>query len=148
MMAEHEGSAPEQPRTEPKEPTQDQVARMIQDLERRMATLSDAVVEQSTERAQLSRVFLSWSEFAAPGAAGFRRTPEIERYLFSLWLAGRGEASSGESTPIQGDVSVTPSLDEINAVLERLDHDIAAERVATDDLLKRIREPRDSSPGR
>jgi hypothetical protein len=121
---------------------------MIQDLEKRMATLSDAVVEQSTERAQLSRVFLSWSEFAATaGAAGFRRHPEIERYL-SLWLAGRGEASSGESTLVRGDVSVTPSLDEINALLERLDHDVAAERVAMDDLLKRIREPRGSSPGR
>jgi hypothetical protein len=143
MAAEHEGSAPEQPTTEPKEPAQDQVARMIQDLEKRMATLSDAVVEQSTERAQLSRVFLSWTA----GAAGFRRNPEIERYL-SLWLAGRGEASSGESTLVQGDVSVTPSLDEINALLERLDHDIAAERVAMDDLLKRIREPRHSSPGR
>lgn len=148
MATEHEGSAPEQPTTEPKEPAQDQVARMIQDLEKRMATLSDAVVEQSTERAQLSRAFLSWSEFAATaGAAGFRRNPEIERYL-SLWLAGRGEASSGESTLVQGDVSGTPSLDEINALLERLDHDIAAERVAMDDLLKRIREPRDSSPGR
>jgi hypothetical protein len=145
MATEHEGSAPEQPTTEPKA---DQVARMIRDLEKRMATLSDAVVEQSTERAQLSRVFLSWSEFvAAAGAAGFRRNPEIERYL-SLWLAGRGEASSGESTLVQGDVSVTPSLDEINALLERLDHDVAAERVAMDDLLKRIREPRDSSPGR
>ena len=144
MATEHEGSAPEQPTTEPKEPAQDQVTRMIQDLERRMATLSDAVVEQSTERAQLSRVFLSWSEFAA---AGFRRNPEIERYL-SLWLAGPGEASSGESTLVQGGVSATPSLDEINALLERLDHDIAAERVAMDDLLKRIREPRDSNPGR
>jgi hypothetical protein len=145
MATEHEGSAPEQPTTEPKEPAQDQVAQMIQNLEKRMATLSDAVVEQSTERAQLSRAFLSWSEFA--GTAGFRRNPEIERYL-SWWLAGRGEASSGESTLVQGDVSVTPSLDEINALLERLDHDIAAERVAMDDLLKRIREPRDSSPGR
>ena len=29
----------------------------------------------------------------------------------------------------------------------RLDHDIAAERVAMDDLLKRVREPRDRSPG-
>ena len=121
---------------------------MIQNLEKRMAKLSDAVVEQSTERAQLSRVFLSWSEFAATaGAFGFRRNPEIERYL-SLWLAGRGEASSGESTLVQGEVSVTPSLDEINALLERLDHDIAAERVAIDDLLKRIREPCDSSRGR
>jgi hypothetical protein len=148
MATEHEGSAPEQPTTESKEPAPDQVARMMQDLEKRMATLSDAVVEQSTERAQLSRVFLSWSEFAATaGAAGFRRNPEIERYLY-LWLAGRGEASSGESTLVQGDVSVTPSLDEINALLERLDHDIAAERVAMDDLLKRIREPRDSSLGR
>lgn len=148
MATEHEGSAPEQPTTEPKEPAQDQVARMIQDLERRMATLSDAVVEQSTERAQLSRAFLSWSEFAATaGVAGFRRNPEIERYL-SLWLAGRGEASSGESALVQGDVGVTLSLDEINALLERLDHDVAAERVAMDDLLKRIREPRDSSPGR
>jgi hypothetical protein len=143
MATEHE----EQPTTEPKEPAQDQVAGMIRDLEKRMATLSDAVVEQSTERAQLSRVFLSWSEFAATaGAAGFRRNPEIERYL-SLWLAGRGEASSGESTLVQGEASVTPSLDEINALLERLEHDIAAERVAMDDLLKRIREPRDSSPG-
>jgi hypothetical protein len=149
MATEHEGSAPEQPTTERKEPAQDQVARMIQDLEKRMATLSDAVVEQSTERAQLSRVFLSWSEFAATaGAAGFRRNPEMERYLTSLWLAGRGEASSGESTLVQGDASVTPSLDEINALLERLAHDIAAERVAMDDLLKRIREPCDSSPGR
>ena len=148
MATEHEGSAPEQPTTERKEPAQDQVARMIQDLEKRMATLSDAVVEQSTERAQLSRVFLSWSEFAATAvAAGFRRNPEIERYL-SLWLAGWGEASSGESPLVQGDASVTPSLDEINALLERLDHDIAAERVAMDDLLKRIRGPRDSSPGR
>jgi hypothetical protein len=121
---------------------------MIQDLEKRMATLSDAVVAQSTERAQLSRAFLSWSEFAATaGTAGFRRNPEIERYL-SLWLAGPGEASSGESTLVQGGVSATPSLDEINALLERLDHDIAAERVAMDDLLKRIREPRDSNPGR
>lgn len=146
MATEHEGSAPEQTTTEPKESAQDQVARTIQDLQKRIATLSDAVVEQSTERAQLSRVFLShWSEFA--GAASFRRNPETERYL-SLWLAGRGEASSGESTLVQGDVSVTPSLDEINALLERLDHDIAAERVAMDDLLKRIREPRDSSPGR
>ena len=144
MATEHEGSAP----TEPKQPAQDQVARMIQDLEKRMATLSDAVVEHSTERALLSRLFLSWSEFAATaGAAGLRRNPEIERYL-SWWLAGRGEASSGESALVQGDVSVTPSLDEIDALLERLDHDIAAERVATDDLLKRIREPRDSSPGR
>src|ERR1700731_1167374 len=132
MATEHEGLAPEQPTTEPNEPAQDQVARMIQDLEKRMATLSDAVVEQSTERAQLSRVFLSWSEFAA--TAGFRRNPEIERYL-ALWLA-----SSGERTLVQGDVSGTPSLDEINALLERLDHDIAAERVAMDDLLKRIRE--------
>jgi hypothetical protein len=149
MATEHEGSAPEQPTTERKEPAQDQVARMIQDLEKRMATLSDAVVEQSTERAQLSRTFLSWSEFAATaGAAGFRRNPEIERYLSLLWLAGRGEPSSGESTSVQGDVSVIPSLDEINALLERLDHDIGAERVAMDDLLKRIREPRDSSPGR
>ena len=148
MATEHEGSAPEQPTTERKEPAQDQVARMIQDLEKRMATLSDAVVEQSTERAQLSRVFLSWSEAATAGAAGFRRNPEIDRYLSLLWLAGRGEPSSGESTPVQGDVSVTPSLDEINALLERLEHDIAAERVAMDDLLKRIREPRDSSPGR
>jgi hypothetical protein len=107
MATEHEGSAPEQPTTEPKAPSQDQVARMIQDLEKRMATLSNAIVEQSTERAQLSRVFLSWSELAATvGAAGFRRNPEIERYL-SLWLAGRGEASSGESTLVQGDVSVT-----------------------------------------
>jgi hypothetical protein len=121
---------------------------MIRNVEKRMAMLSDAVVEQSTERAQLSRVFLSWSEFAATaGAAGFRRNPEIERYL-SLWLAGRGEASSGESTLVQGEVSVTPSLDEINALLERLDHDIAAEHVAMDNLLKRIREPRDSSPRR
>ena len=143
MATEHEGSAPEQPTTD-KEPAQDQVARMIQDLEKRMATLSDAIVEQSTERAQLSRVFLSWSELAA---TGFRRNPEIERYL-SLWLAGRGEAASGESPLVQGDVSVIPSSDEINALLERLDHDIAAERVAMDDLLKRIREPRDSSPGR
>ena len=128
MATEHEGSAPEQPTTEPKESAQDQVARMIQDLEKRMATLSDAVVEQSTERAQLSRVFLSWSEFAAAaGAAGFRRNPEIERYL-SLWLAGRGEGSSEESTLVRGDVSGTPSLDEINALLERLDHDVAAER--------------------
>jgi hypothetical protein len=148
MATEQEGSAPEQPRTEPKEPHKDRVARMILDLEKRMATLSDAVVEQSTERAQLSRVFLSWSEFAATaGAAGSRRNPEIERYL-SLWVAGRGEASSGESTLVQGDVSVTPSLDEINALLERLDHDVAAERVALDDLLKRILAPRDSSPGR
>jgi hypothetical protein len=145
MATEYEGSAPEQPTTEPNEPARDQVARMIQDLEKRMATLSDAVVEQSTERAQLSRVFLSWSEFAA--TSGFRRNPEIERYL-ALWLAGRGEASSGERTLVQGDVSGTPSLDEINALLERLDHDIAVERVAMDDLLKRIREPRDSSPGR
>jgi hypothetical protein len=122
---------------------------MIQDLEKRMATLSNAVVEQSTERAQLSRVFLTWSEFAAAaGAAGFRRNPEVERYLSLLWLAGRGESSPGESTSVQGDVSVIPSLDEINALLERLDHDIAAERVAMDDLLKRIREPRDGSPGR
>ena len=148
MATEHEGSAPAQPTTVPKEPAQDRVARMIQDLEKRMATLSDAVVEQSTERAQLSRVFLSWSEFAATaGAVGFRRNPEIERYL-SLWLADRGEASSGEPTLVQGDASVTPSLDEIHALLERLDHDIAAERVAMDDLLKRIREPRDSRPGR
>ena len=148
MATEHEGSAPEQPTTEPEEPAQDQVARMIQNLEKRMAKLSDAVVEQSTERAQLSRAFLSWSEFAASaGAAGFRRNPEIERYL-SLWLAGRGEASSGESTLVQGEVSATPSLDEINAMLERLDQDIAAERVAMDDLLKRIREPRNSSRGR
>jgi hypothetical protein len=148
MATEHEGSVPEQPTTEPEESAQDQVARMIQNLEKRMARLSDAVVEQSTERAQLSRVFLSWSESAATaGAFGFRRNPEIERYL-SLWLAGRGEASSGESTLVQREVSVTPSLDEINALLERLDHDIAAERVAMDDLLKRIREPRDRSPGR
>ena len=146
MATEHEGSAPEQPTTEPKESAQDQVARMIQDLEKRMATLSDAVVEQSTERAQLSRVFLSWSEFAATAAAGFRRNPEIERYL-SLWLAGLSEASSGASPLVQADMSVTPSLDEIDALLERLDHDIAAERVAMDDLLKRIREPRVSSPG-
>ena len=90
MATEHEGSAPEQPTTEPKEPAQDQVTRMIQDLERRMATLSDAVVEQSTERAQLSRVFLSWSEFAATAAAaGFRRNPEIERYLFVASRSGR-----------------------------------------------------------
>jgi hypothetical protein len=141
MATVREGSGPEQSTTEPKEPAQDQVARMIRDLEKRLATLSDAVVEGSTERAQLRRVFLSWS------AADFRRNPEIERYL-SLWLAGRGEASSGESTLVQGDVSVTPSLDEINALLERLDHDIAAERAAMDDLLKRIREPRDSSLGR
>ena len=59
MATEHEGSAPEQPTTEPEEPAQDQVARMILDLEKRMAKLSDAVVEQSTERAQLSRAFLS-----------------------------------------------------------------------------------------
>jgi hypothetical protein len=148
MATEHEESAPEQPTTEPMVPAQDQVARMIQDLEKRVATLSDAVVEQSTERAQLSRVFLSWSEFAAnPGAAGFRRNPEIERYL-SLWLAGRAKPRPEVQLFVQGDVSVTPSLDEINALLERLDHDIAAERVAMDDLLKRIREPRDSSPGR
>jgi hypothetical protein len=121
---------------------------MIRDLEKRMARLSDAVVEQSTECAQLSRVFLSWSEAAATaGAFGFRRNPDIERYL-SLWLTGRGEASSGESTLVQGEVSVTPSLDEINALLERLDQGIAAERVAMDDLLKRIREPFDSSRGR
>src|SRR5260370_34148562 len=120
---------------------------MIQELEKRMAKLSDAVVEQSTERAQLSRVFLSWSEFAPiAGAAGFRRNPEIERYL-ALLLAGRGEASSGESTLVQGDGSVTPSLDEINDLLERLDHNIAAERVAMDELLKRIREPPDTSRG-
>jgi hypothetical protein len=143
IATEHEGSAPEQPTTERKEPAQDQVARTIRDLEKRMATLSDAVVEQSTEHAQLSRVFLSWTA----EAAAFRRNLEIERYL-SLWLTGRSEASSGESSLVQGDVSVTPSLDEINALLERLDHDIAAERVAMDDLLKRIREPRDSSPGR
>jgi hypothetical protein len=150
MATEDEGSAPEQPTTECKEPAQDQVARIIQDLEKRMATLSDAVVEQSTERAQLSRVFLSWSEFAATaGATVFRPNPEVERYRsLLLWLAGRGETSSGESTSVQGDVSVTPSLDELNALLERLDHDIAAERVAMDDLLKRIREPRDSSLGR
>jgi hypothetical protein len=141
MATKHEGSAPVQPTTERKEPAQDQVARMIQDLEKRMAALSDAVVEQSTERAQLSRAFLSWSEFAAAaGAAGFRRNPEIDRYLSLLWLASRGEPSSGESTSVQSDVSVTPSLDEINALLERLDHDIAAERVTMDDLLKRIRE--------
>jgi hypothetical protein len=79
---------------------------MILDLEKRMATLSDAVVEQSTERAQLSRVFLSWSELAATvGVAGFRRNPEIERYLSFLWLAGRGEASFGESTLAPGDTS-------------------------------------------
>jgi hypothetical protein len=94
-------------------------------------------------------VFLSWSEFAATvGAAGFRRNPEIERYLSLLWLAGPGEPSSGESAFVQADVSVTPSLDEINALLERLDHDIGAERVAMDNLLKRVQEPRDSSPGR
>ena len=138
MATQHEQSAPEQPTAEPKEPAQDQVARMIQNLEKRMATLSDAVVEQSTERAQLSRVFLSWSA----AAAGFQHNPEIER--LSLWLLGRGEASS----VVQGDESVTPSLDEINALLERIDHHIAAERVAMDDLLKRIREPCDSSPGR
>jgi hypothetical protein len=149
MATEREGSAPDQPTTEPKGPAQDQVVRMILDLEKRMATLSDAVVEQSTERAQLSRVFLSWSELAATvGAAGFRRNPEMERYLSFLWLAGRGEASSGESTLAPGDTSVTPSLDAINALLERLDHDLSAERVAMDDLLKRIREPRDSSTGR
>jgi hypothetical protein len=149
MATEHEGSAPEQPTTEPEEPAQDQVARMIQNLEKRVAMLSDAVVEQATDRAQFSRVFLSWSEFdATAGAAGFRRNPEIERYLSFLWLAGRGEASSSESTLVQGEVSVTPSLDEINALLERLDHNIAVERVAMDDLPKRIREPRDSSPGR
>src|SRR5260370_451752 len=76
MATEHEGSAPEQPTTEPKEPAQDQVTRMIQELEKRMAKLSDAVVEQSTERAQVSRVFLSWSAFAPiAGAAGVRRNP-------------------------------------------------------------------------
>jgi hypothetical protein len=153
MATEHEGSAPEQPTTEPKEPAQ--IARMFQDFEKRMATLSDAIVEQSAERAQLSRVFLrwsgwisDWSEFVGyrpPGAAGFRRNPDIERYLSSGLAGPTGEASSGESTLVQGDVSATPSLDEINALLERLDHDIAAERVAMDDLLKRIREPRDSS---
>jgi hypothetical protein len=149
MATEHEGPAPEQPTAERKDPAQDHVARMIQDLEKRMATLSDAVVEQSTERAQLSRVFLSWSEFAATaGATVFRRNPEIDRHLSLLWLAGPGEPSSGESTSVQADVSVTPSLDEMNALLERLDHDIAAERVTMDDLLKRIREPRDSIPGR
>jgi IS5 family transposase len=148
MATEHEGSAPEQPTTERKAPAQDQVARMIQHLEKRMAMLSDAIVEQSAERAQLRRVFLGWSEFAATATAGFRGNPDIERYLSLSWLAGRGEPSSAESTSVQGDVNVTPSMDEINALLERLDHDIGAERVAMDGLLKRIREPRDSSPGR
>ncbi|MBV8739288.1 MAG: hypothetical protein JO007_18970 [Alphaproteobacteria bacterium] len=147
MITEHEGSLPEQPTTEPKEPAQDQVAQMIQDLEKRMATLSDAVVEQSTERAQLSRVLRSWSEFVAIAAADFPRNPETERPL-SLGIAGRGKTSSRESTIVQGDVSVTPSLDEINALLEQLDHDIAAERATMDNLLKRIREPRDNSPSR
>jgi len=139
MATEREGSAPEQPTTE----AQDQVARTLQDLEKWIAMLLDANVEQSTERA---RIFLSWRAATAP-AAGFPRNAEVERRFLVSW-PGRAEASSGESTLVQGDVSVTPSLEEINALLDRLDHDIAAERVAMDDLLKRIREPRDSSPGR
>src|SRR5215469_9850480 len=109
MATEHEGSAPER----------DQVARMVQDLEKRMSTLSDAVLEQSTESAQFRQL---WREFVAiwPEPAGFRRDPGMERNL-SLWLAGdRGQASSREPSLVQGDVSVPPSLDEINALLERL----------------------------